>query len=490
MIRPNDSRYSLRAPTNIASGLRRPVEPVRLRLRRVPRDDPMKEQHSDLTEGSIFRSVWVLAVPMVVGSVLQNFSSVADIFFVGKLGAEAVAAVSIGGIVLDVLWTFISGTSMGFRALISRAIGARQYADASHVAHQGIFLTLFVSLPLVAVGGLYAGPITVLLGAEPSVVPLATVYFRIIILSASLYLLTHAISAVLHGAGEAKIPARAMLLVTFLTVTLEPILVFGWGPVPALGVRGAALSLVLCYVCASAYLLRVLFRGCRGVRLSLHGLRVDPIMLWKILRIGIPRSFQRSFRAFTAIAMIRIVAGFGTHTLAAYGIAMRILVVVLSPGWGLASVAATLVGQNLGAGQPKRAERSAWTACMLYGAVVLCFAAVFLLFGDRVIGIFNGDPEVVRRGARLLHLTSPFYLFLAAAMVLGSALGGSGDTVSPMVITAVSLAGVQIGAALFLPYVFNLQEDGLWLAISCGLVVWGGTMAGWFHVGRWKEKVL
>ncbi len=427
---------------------------------------------------------------MVVGSLLQNFSSVADIYFVGQLGPEAVAAVSIGGIVLDVLWTFISGTSMGFRVLISRAVGAKNFGEASHVAQQGILLALLISLPIVIVGGILARPITVLLGAESAVVPLATGYFRIIIMSASLYLLAHSIMAILQGAGEAKIPARAMLLVTFLTLTLEPILVFGWGPVPSLGVKGAAISLILCYVGATAYLLFVLFRGCRGVQISLRSIRVDRTMLWKILKIGIPRSFQRSFRAISAIAMIRIVAGFGTHTLAAYGIVIRLLILVLSPGWGMASVTATLVGQNLGARKPERAEKSAWAAFFIYSAILIVFTIVFLLFGDHIIGLFNRDPEVIRQGTRLLQITSPFYVFLAAAMVLGAALGGSGDTVPPMVITAISLAGVQIGAALLLPHVFNLQENGIWLAISCGFMVWGGSMAFWFYRGRWKEKIL
>ena len=450
----------------------------------------MNDQSRNLTEGPIFRSVWFLAVPMVIGSLLQNFSSVADIYFVGKLGAEAVAAVSIGGIVLDVLWTFISGTSMGFRALISRAVGANNFGEASHVAQQGVFLSVFVSLPIVILGGMFARPITIMLGAEPAVVPLATAYFRIIIMSASLYLLAHSIMAILQGAGEARVPARAMLLVTLLTLIFEPILVFGWGPVPSLGVAGAAVSVILCYVGATSYLFFVLFRGCRGIQLSFHSIRVDWTMLWRILRISIPRSFQRSFRALSAIAMIRIVAGFGTHTLAAYGIVIRILIIVLSPGWGMASVASTLVGQNLGAHKPDRAEKSAWAAFFIYAAILLFFTTVFLFFGDNVLGLFNRDPEVIRQGTRLLQIISPFFIFLAAAMVLGAALGGSGDTFAPMVITAVSLAGVQIGAALFLPHVLGLQENGLWIAISCGFLVWGSSMALWFHRGRWKEKVV
>ena len=213
-------------------------------------------------------------------------------------------------------------------------------------------------------------------------------------------------------------------------------------------------------------------------------------MLWKILRIGIPRSFQRSFRAIAAIAMIKIVAGFGTHTLAAYGIVMRILILVLSPGWGMSSVASTLVGQNLGAGKPDRAEKSAWVAVFLYSGILLMFTIVILLFGEQVLGLFNHDPEVIRQGTKLFQITSPFYIFLALAMVLGSALGGSGDTVPPMVITAVSLAGVQIGAALILPHVFGLRENGLWMAISCGVSAWGSTMAYWFYRGRWKVKII
>ncbi len=450
----------------------------------------MREQTRNLTEGPILRAVLFLGIPMVIGSLLQNFSSVADIYFVGKLGPEALAAVSIGGVVIDILWTFISGTNLGFRALISRAVGGRRFEEASHVAHQGLIVTLLVSVPIAVVGGIFARPITILLGAGPAVVPLATVYFRIIILSASIYLLTHSLSTILQAAGEAKIPTRAMLLVTLLTLTFEPLLIFGWGPVPALGVAGAAMGFILCYIFACAYLLAVLSHGHSGIKISLRSMRIDRTMIWKILRIGIPRSFQRSFRAFAAIAMLRIVAGFGTRTLAAYGVGIRIFVLVLAPGWGLTSVTSTLVGQNLGAHKPQRAERSAWTAFIVYGLIISLFTAVFVPFGDTIIGLFNRDPEVIRQGASLLKITSPFFLFLALAMIMGAALSGSGDTIPPMLITAIAQAGIQIGAALVLPSVFNLQEDGLWWAISCGFIAWGSGMVFWFRRGRWKEKVL
>jgi putative MATE family efflux protein len=322
------------------------------------------------------------------------------------------------------------------------------------------------------------------------VVPAGTVYFRIVIVSASLFLLTHTASGILNAVGEAKIPTRAMLLITLLTVTMEPLLIFGWGPIPRLTVSGAALSLVLCYLAACIYLFRVLFRGHHGVRISLGSLRVDPPVLWKILRIGLPRAFQRSFRSITAIAMVRIVAGYGTKTLAAYGVAMRIYVLALSPGWGMSGVASTLVGLNLGAKKPERAEKSAWAASFLYTAILCLLTAAFFLFGREIVGVFNRDPEVVAHATRLLRITSPFYVFLALAMVLGGALGGSGDTVPPMVITGISLSGIQIAAALILPGIARLGEDGVWLAIACGLISWGGGTALWFRLGRWKHKVL
>jgi putative MATE family efflux protein len=427
---------------------------------------------------------------MVLGNLLQNLFNLVEMFYVGRLGSQAIAAVSIGGIVIDVLWTFITGVGMGFRALISRAAGANRLDEAAHVAHQAILLSLLVSVPLALVGGIFARRITILLGAAPSVVPEGTLYFRVVILSASLFLLTHAASGILHALGEARIPTRAMLLITILTVTLEPLLIFGLGPFPALGVSGAAASLVLCYAAACIYLLRVLVLGYGGVKLSRTSLRADGKILWKIFQIGLPRAFQRSFRAITAIAMVRIVASYGTKTLAAYGIAMRIYILILSPGWGMSGVASTLVGQNLGAQKPHRAEQSAWAATLLYALVVLCLSMIFFFFGPEVVGLFTRDPDVVELCARLLRITSPFYVFLALAMVLGGALGGSGDTVPPMVITAVSLAGVQIGAAIILPGLFHLRENGVWLAISCGLTVWGAATAAWFHLGRWKSKVL
>jgi putative MATE family efflux protein len=379
---------------------------------------------------------------------------------------------------------------LGFRAFISRAAGAKNSVDATHVSNQAILLAFLISVPLGITGAFFAKPIVVLLGAEPSVVPAAVVYFQIIISSASFYLLTHTAVAILHALGEAKIPAQAMLLITVITVTLEPFLIFGLGPFQGFGVAGAAITLIVCYAAASACLFTVLARGHRGVKISLRGMRVDWPLLWKIFKIGLPRSFQRSFRAFADIAMIKIIAGFGTHTLAAYGVAMRLLVLVHSPGWAMAGVASTLVGQNLGAQKPERAERSAWLAFLVYASILAVIAIIFLSFGSAIIRFFNNDREVIRQGTRFLQITSPFYIFLGLAMVLGGALGGSGDTVPPMVISAISLAGVQVLAALVLPSLFGLRENGLWLAICCGLTAWGTGTVIWFHRGHWKLKVL
>lgn len=450
----------------------------------------MKEQSQSLTEGPIFWSVRVLAIPTIVGNLLQNLHTIVDIFFIGRLGPEAIAAVSLGGVVIDVLWTTISGLSLGFRAFISRAVGAKNSVEASHVSNQAVLLAFLISVPLGTTGVLFARPVVVFLGAEPSVAPAATVYFQIIIASASLYLLTHTAAAILHALGEAKIPAQAMLLITLITLTLEPFLIFGLGPFQGFGVAGAAITLVVCYAAASGYLFTVLARGHKGTKISFRGMRVDWYLLWKIFKIGLPRAFQRSFRAFADIAMIKIVAGFGTRTLAAYGVAARILVLVHSPGWAMAGVASTLVGQNLGAQKPERAERSAWLAFLVYASILAVIAFIFLSSGSAIVGFFNKDPEVIRQGTMLLQITSPFYIFLALAMVLGGALGGSGETVPPMVISAISLAGVQVLAALILPYVFGLRENGLWLAICCGLTAWGSGTAIWFRRGRWKQKVL
>ena len=156
----------------------------------------------------------------------------------------------------------------------------------------------------------------------------------------------------------------------------------------------------------------------------------------------------------------------------------------------MSGVASTLVGQNLGARRPERAEKSAWAASLLYGSILLLLTAAFFLFGEEIVSVFNRDPEVVRHATRLLRITSPFYIFLALAMVLGGALGGSGDTYPPMVITAISLAGIQVGAALVLPGLFGLKENGVWLAIACGLTAWGSLTALWFRLGYWKQKVL
>jgi putative MATE family efflux protein len=281
-----------------------------------------------------------------------------------------------------------------------------------------------------------------------------------------------------------------MLMITMITLGLEPLLVFGSGPVPGFGIAGAAMTLVVCYMATRAYLVSVLLSGYRGVKISFRAMRPDWPLLLKIIKIGLPRSFSRSFRAFTDIAMVKIVAGFGTDTLAAYGVAARLLWLVYSPGWAMAGVASTMVGQNLGAKKPDRAEKSAWVATLVYGSILFVVTLVFLFSGPEIVRFFNQDLEVVQTGGRLLRITAPFYTFLALAMVLGGALGGSGDTFAPMVISAIALAGVQVSSALILPHLFGLEENGLWLSISLGLVFWGTATAVWFRIGKWKTKVL
>ncbi|MFH1038854.1 MAG: MATE family efflux transporter [PVC group bacterium] len=439
----------------------------------------------NLTEGSTFRAVIHLGIPTIATSLLQSTFNLVDMFFVGKLGPGALAAVTVSGIIIALLITVAIGISMGTLALVSRCWGARQYRAAALVVGQSFHLSLLLSAGFGLGGWFLARPLLGFLGARGDVLELAVVYFRIISAGAWTIFIFVAFSSALRGAGDAWTPFKVMALGAALNCLLDPVLIFGWGVIPARGVHGSALATVLSRLVTVAVII-FLARSKRS-HLDLAGAfrRIDLRVMGKIVRIGFFSSLEMMLRSLAMIVLLKFVSGYGTAALAAYGIGARIRAIVVMPGIGLGYASGVLVGQNLGAGQPDRARRTAWLSWGVYEFMLLPVVALFLIFPGSVVGVFNRDPGVLLDGAVFIRYLAVSFLALSVTLVLGKSLHGAGDTVGPMAITGFSLLLMVI--ALAWPGSWLTGLDGIWQAVLGEAVLNGLLVTWWFHRGRWSR---
>ncbi|MCK4423365.1 MAG: MATE family efflux transporter [Candidatus Omnitrophica bacterium] len=442
----------------------------------------------DLTRGSVVRNIIILAVPMVISHVLNTFLHLVDMFWVGRLGSSAIAAVAMSGAVMMLVMTVIIGLVTGVRALISRFRGAKDNDSADEVARQALLVGLVMGLFLAVTGVLFSEKLFELLRAEPEVIVMGSGYMRILFGGGLVMLLGFLISVILYGAGDAVTPMLIMILTTVVNMIMDPIFIFGYRGVPAMGVNGAALATVLAQAIGCIWGLKVLLTGQSHIHIKFKNMKIDFGLIWRMIKIGVPNSLQMSFRSIMAIVLMGIVAGFGTSAVAAYGIGLRLQMIVLMPAFAVANAASTLVGQNLGALKPRRAFKIAWIATGMDMIVMGLAGIIFFIFAPWLISIFNNQAEVIQMGTVFLRITSLFYIFMAMGIILSRSLNGAGDTVSPMFISLVCLWGVQVPLALFLTRLPSLGLTGVWWAIVISNLLQGTITAVWFSLGRWKNK--
>ncbi|MCK5595663.1 MATE family efflux transporter [bacterium] len=443
----------------------------------------------DLTKGSIHKSIWKLALPIMISVILHNAFNIVDMIFVGKLGPEAIAAVAMGGIFFGIIMIALIGISIGTTAMIARAIGAKNTKEAEDIAVQSLFMGVVGSIVLGLSGFFLAKPMLILFGASGEVISLGASYIRILSLGSITMFLLFLISAILRGAGDAFSPMKFLMLSTGLNIVLDPILIFGMFEVPALGVKGSALATVIARAAGVIWGLWAIFRGHSVIHLKIRESRLRFSTMLQMIRTGIFAALQMAARNISGLILMRIVAIYGTFAVAAYGIGMRVLMLVMMPGFAFAQCATTLVGQNLGADKPRRAEKSAWLSAGFFGIMSIIFAIIFFIFAKEIIAVFNTNQEVIRIGVLYLRFLSFTFVFMASSIVLGRAFMGAGDTLSPLIITGISLFGFQIPLALLLSRNFNMNTNGIWLAIAISNIVQGVMMAGWFKKGKWKNTL-
>jgi putative MATE family efflux protein len=441
----------------------------------------------DFTEGPVGRSIFILAVPMVLEMVMESVFAVVDVFVVAHLGAEAVATVGLTESMMTMLYALAMGLSIGAGAMVARRIGEKNSDEAAHTAAQVILFGGTVALLLGAFGVVLAPHLLRVMGGSQAVLEHVT-FTRIMLGGNISVVLLFLLNSILRSAGDAAIAMRVLWLANAINIVLCPALVLGVGPIPALGIKGAAIATTIGRGIGVAFALSRLFRP--GARVELHArhFRFDPSLIMRVVRLSAAATVQVFIGMASWIGLVRILAGFGSAALAGYTIGMRIVIFALLPSFGLANAAATMVGQALGARKPERAEQAVWTAGR-YGMWFLGSVGIaFVLFAPGIVSIFTDDPEVARYATATLRTIALGFPFYAYGMVLTQSFNGAGDTTTPTYINLFVFWVFEIPLAWVLAHMFGMGPTGVFAAATaafCGLAVVSAVL---FRRGRWKTQ--
>ncbi|MEM9531307.1 MAG: MATE family efflux transporter [Pseudomonadota bacterium] len=444
----------------------------------------------DFTTGPIGTAVFLLSVPMVLEMALESVFAVTDIFFVSKLGADAVAAVGLTEAAITLLYAVAIGLSMGATAMVARRVGEKKHEDAALVAGQTLWVGLITSVVVGAAGLLYAEDILRLMGAGDAVVEIGSGYTTWLLGGSLTISWLFLINAIFRGAGDAGIAMRSLWLANGINIVLDPLLIFGIGPFPEMGVTGAAMATTIGRGCGVLFQLWMLCAVTDRIRLHWRHLRLSPPVMVRLLRVSAGGVGQFIIGTSSWIFLARIIASYGSDPVAGYTIALRVIIFTIMPAWGLSNAAATLVGQNLGAGKPERAERSVWI-CVKYNVTfMLVVAVLFIIFAPQLLGLFTTDPQVTRYGVDTLRILSLGYCFYGLGMVTTQGLNGAGDTDTPTLINFVCFWMLQIPLAWWLAGSAGLGPQGVFMAVPIAetfLAIWTVWV---FRKGRWKARQI
>lgn len=450
--------------------------------------EALRGSKQDFTEGPIGRSVLLLAIPMVLEMALESVFAVVDVFWVGRLGADAVATVGLTESLLALIYALAIGLSMAAAATVSRRTGERDPEGASRAAVQAIALGLLASAVIGLAGALSARRLLALMGAAPGVIETGWRFTAVMLGANGVILLLFLINAIFRGAGDAAIAMRVLWLANAINLVLDPCLIFGWGPFPELGVTGAAVATSTGRGVAVLSQLWVLFRGRGRVRIARRHLALEPRVMLSMLRLSGAAILQNVVGTASWVVLMRILSMFGSSALAGYTIGIRIIVFALLPSWGMSNAAATLVGQSLGAGKPDRAERSVRIAGLYNMAFLGAIGLVFVVLAGPLVRLFSSDPAVVPFGTGCLRVVAFGFPFYAWGMVLTASFNGAGDTWTPTWMNLFCFWLFELPVAWGLARTLGLGPFGVYLSITLAyssLAVLGFVL---FRRGGWKTK--
>ena len=442
----------------------------------------------DWTKGSIVRNLLSLAWPMTVGSTLNTLGPTIDMIWVGKLGSAAIAGVGVSGMIVMLMNSARMGLQTGTRALVARFVGAGDAEGANHVAQQAFVISAAFSVVMAVIGILLAETILRAFGVEPEVVREGSAYMRIMFVGAVAMSFRMMAEGIMQASGDTVTPMRISIAFRLVHVVLCPFLIFGWWIFPRLEVSGAAITNVISQSLGVTIGLWVLFTGRSRLRLTMKNFRLDPGTIWRIVRVGIPATITGVERTFANVVLVKFIVPFGTAAVAAHTVCQRVTNFLHMPGMGLGRGAGVLAAQNLGAKLPQRAERTSWIAAGLYTGVMVIGSIVVWLWAENIVRIFNTEPEVVEITSAFLRIAIGSFLVFGVVMVLSESLNGVGDTMVPMITTLLTMWGMQVPLAYFLPRITPLGVYGIRWAIVAAIVMRAVIYSTYFKSGRWKRK--
>ncbi|MBU2097283.1 MAG: MATE family efflux transporter [Gammaproteobacteria bacterium] len=440
------------------------------------------------TEGSIARASFLLAVPMILEMAMESVFAIVDIFFVAGLGAEAVAAVGLTEAVISLLYAVAIGLSMAATAMVARRIGEGNPVAAAAVAGQAMWVGITISVLVGMTGYWYAPDILRLMGGDESLIAAGSSYTQIMLTGSFTIVFLFLNNAVFRGAGDASIAMRALILANGINIVLDPMLIYGVGPFPEMGIAGAAVATNIGRGIGIAYQLYFLCSRNHRIRLLWRDMILQIALVLQLLRISVGGIAQYLIATASWVFLMRLVAQYGNEAVAGYTIAIRVIIFVLLPSWGLSNAVATLVGQNLGAGKPERAELTVWQVARYNLVYMVSVALILIFFPVWVMSFFSTDADVILNGTQSLRILSYGFVFLAIGTVVTQAYNGAGDTMTPTWISFFAFWVLQIPLAWTLTNSLAWGPEGVYWSVFIADMSLSLIGVYLFKKGSWKTR--
>lgn len=450
--------------------------------------ESIRGSEQDYTQGNIGRAILLLSVPMILEMAMESIFAVVDVYFVARLGASAVATVGLTESVLTLVYAVGIGLSMGTTAMVARRVGEKDRDGAADTAVQAIVLSVIACAPIAVAGIFFSRELLGLMGADAWSIAHGYRYTAWMLGGNAVIMLIFVLNAVFRGAGDAAVAMRVLWVANGINIVLDPALIMGWGPLPEMGIEGAAVATNIGRAVGVIMQFVVLLRGAKHIRVRMAQVHVRAKVLWRLLRVSLGGIAQLVIATSSWIGLVRIMSTFGSEALAGYTIAVRIIVFTFLPAWGLSNTAATLVGQNLGAKNPDRAERSVWIVGVANMVLLAIVGACYIAFDKELVRIFTSEIAVVAAGAECLRVVSYGYLFYAWELVMMQAFNGAGDTMTPTKLNLVCFWALEIPLAYLLALKLGVGERGVYWAIVIAESVAGMAGIVLFRRGRWKAR--
>jgi putative MATE family efflux protein len=444
------------------------------------------DQH-DYTALSIDKAIFFLAIPMILEMVMESLFAVVDVYWVSRLkDTEAIATIGLTESILTLVYSIAVGLSMGGTAMVARRVGEKDFKSANEAAVQVVYIGIAMSVLISAVGLFFADDILRIMGGSETLIAKGSGYTRWMFGGNITITMLFLINAVFRGAGDASLAMRCLIFSNVLNIVLGPVFIFGLGPIPAFGVEGAAIATNIGRGSAVAFQFYSLLKGNGIIKIRMEYLKVRLDIITRLLKVSLTSVMQFLIGSASWIFLMRIMSGISEETVAGYTIAIRVIIFAILPAWGMANASATLVGQNLGAGQPDRAEKSVWRAAFLNFIFLGIVTVIFLLLAKPILGFYTTNEEVLKNGVQCLQIVSLGYVFYAYGMVISQSFNGAGDTRTPTLINLFGFWFFQIPLAYLLAKQLDVGAPGVYAAISIAesAIAIAGVLI--FRQGKWK----